>query len=164
MPEPTSEATTVYEIDFLDGTTERLDIPSSFKVTYGPVQGASQPVVDKQGGGKVSSSSPKYIHMLAFRAWETETKQRIMLTNVIAFRDVSIPRKVKAVRLVSEADSAWFVDDGRWTGHKAAEVEFGWAESDKVLPAPDVKAGPEKVDPWDEQSSVRTGGIIKRAR
>lgn len=117
---PLADATVpvrTYEIAFRDGQLIRVDIPETWKVTYGPVVGADG------GGSKV----------FAFRAWETAERQRIMLTEVTSFRDVSRPIMVRAVRRFGAGDDEWFVDDGTWVGAKGTAVEHGWRPADDVL-------------------------------
>lgn len=115
-----------YEITFDSGRVVRVDIPSSYKITFGPIAG----VKGYEGTGN------------AFRAWEAETRQRILFTKVASFRDVSLPMSVRAVRRFGT--EVWFRDDGSWTGDKARLVERAWRPSDELV---------DQRDPNEEEVS-----------
>lgn len=65
------------------GETRIITIPESWKVTYGPVSPGS-----KYGDGNV------------LRVYESKEKQRAIFTNVVSFRDLSIPVR----KLVKDKD------------------------------------------------------------
>lgn len=125
-----------YEIEGADGSgTIRIDIPETWKVTFGPVVGA-----DKTSIGRT----------MAFRAWETETKQRLLLTNVASFRDISIPVRIKAVRKFGQ--KTWHTDDGGWVDGYAELVERQWLPIDEIDPRPlkrssDLSTADEELNP-----------------
>ena len=50
------------------------------------------------------------------------------------FHDISIPVQVRAVRYFGT--EAWLVDDGSYINGKAALVEKGWIDEDKIVAAP----------------------------
>ena len=82
----------------------RIDIPANFKVTFGSLSPGS-----KYGGGA-----------MALRVYESDTKQRAVFTDVISFRDLSIPvrKYVKATKSKAESER-----DAK--GHRGShEVEF----------------------------------------
>ncbi len=112
--EPVTDAIPVrtYELDCGREGTYRIELPETFKVTFGPIMGAGGKDRAVGSGGN------------AFRAWEAETKQRFLATGVVAFRDISIPMLIGVVRRFGSQE--WFVDDGSWVGPRAAEVEHGW--------------------------------------
>lgn len=111
-----TEAVRTYEIVTKDGKF-RIDIPETFKVTFGPVIGAK----GYDGGG------------MAFRVWESETRQRALFINVVSFRDLSLPLMREAVRRFGAEE--WIADDGSYTGKKAETVERQWRPADEVQPA-----------------------------
>jgi hypothetical protein len=108
----------------------RIDIPETWKVTFGPVIGAK---------GYESSG-------LAFRVWETDKQQRALFTNVTSFRDLSLPMMREAVRKFGTDD--WIIDDGSWTGKKAEQVERQW------VPADDVKTETPQVTVPDDDDDI----------
>jgi len=67
---------TTYLIVHTDGTERRITVPSDWKVTFGPVA---------KGVNKT------YQMPLALRFYENETRQRAIFTDVVSFRDMSIP-------------------------------------------------------------------------
>ena len=87
----------------------KITIPDSYKVTFGPVA----PGAKGYGTGQ-----------LALRVYEAENKQRAIFTDVISFRDLSIPveRKIKGKKVESKSKS-----DGR--GNRSAQEEIEVDES-----------------------------------
>jgi hypothetical protein len=118
-PEP--EGVRTYEIELADGGAIRVDIPETYKVTYGPVIGP---------GAKGSGGTAAYGSGNAFRAWENENRQRLLLTGVVGFRDISLPMKRRAVRKFGT--ETWMADDGKWTGQKSLEVQKSWVDIDQI--------------------------------
>jgi hypothetical protein len=148
----TDPAIRTYELAFKDGGVARIDIPETWKITFGPVAGAKGVV---EGAG------------FAFRAWQTEGKQRLLFTRVESFRDVSLPMQVKAVRRFGSPETEWFLDDGSWTGKKAALVEHGWKSIDDVLSTDPEENAIAQVDDEDTFSGwrpPRAKTIVKRPR
>lgn len=117
-----------YEVEFSDGSAIRVDIPETWKVTYGPIIGAGAQAGD---GTSIRRGKPSYGGN-AFRAWEAENKQRLLLTGVTSFRDTSLPMMRRAVRKFGS--TTWVEDDGSWKGTKALDVEKRWVpvEDDTV--------------------------------
>ena len=66
-----------------DGTEFQVDIDENWKITYGPA-------VVGYGSKAVDRNVP-----MALRIYETERLQRAIFTDVISFRDMSIPIRVK---------------------------------------------------------------------
>lgn len=73
-----------------NGNETQIDIPESWKVTFG----LASPGAEHVKGGKVG---------LALRIYETEKMQRAIFTDVVSFRDMSIPIRIKKVN-VQEKD------------------------------------------------------------
>lgn len=106
----TDEAPTrTYEIATASGDY-RITIPETWKVTFGAVV-----------PGKGSTT-------YGLRVWESETKQRLIFTDVRSFRDVSIPIQRRAVRKFG--DDQWYSANRG----KPDTVEEGWMDLDKVNP------------------------------
>jgi len=146
----TEPAIRTYELAFKDGGVARIDIPETWKITFGPIAGAKGVV---EGAG------------FAFRAWESETKQRLLFTRVESFRDVGVPMQVRAVRRFGAPDSDWFLDDGSWTGAKSELVQKAWRPVDDVLdhdPSQQVK--PVEDDEFENMRFPRAHTIAKRPR
>jgi len=73
---------TTYRIDLMDGSQVDIDIPSSWKVTFGPLLASGSSYHNSANSGN------------CLRIYESKDKQRAIFTNVRAFRDLSIPVKV----------------------------------------------------------------------
>ena len=81
-PENTDNLRT-YLIVHEDGTRRKITIPSTWRVTFGPAaRGGNMP---KRPGG------PSYKMPMALRFYENDTQQRAIFTDVVSFRDMSIP-------------------------------------------------------------------------
>lgn len=114
-----------YEIDAGPrGGTFRVTFPATWKVTYGPVIGANGKAVGAYGETG-----------MCLRIWETDKLQRGLWTGVVAFRDVSLPMTVAAVRRYGSDE--WRFDDGTWTGKKAEQVEKKWLPIEEITTTPD---------------------------
>lgn len=87
---------------------------------------------------------------MAFRIWETEKQQRALFTNVLSFRDLSLPMLREAVRKFGTEE--WLVDDGSYTGKKAETVERKWVPADEISQRPPENA--QKADAEDEWGPV----------
>jgi hypothetical protein len=70
-----------YIITHEDGTVQRITVPASWKVTFGPAA---------KGMNAGRGSGPGYKIPLALRFYEADTKQRAIFTDVVSFRDASI--------------------------------------------------------------------------
>lgn len=145
-----------YEIEQLDGTLERFDIPENWKVTFGPIQGSPG------SANEAAQKGSRFRNGYAFRAWEADNKQRILITGVVRFRDLSVPRRVRCVRRYGT--EVWFPDDGTWTGTRAAEVEKLWKNADDTdFADEDPQAKAVTLDPNDFDDDGRVfGGPVKR--
>ena len=107
----------VYEFTFSDRGPMRVTVPDSWKITFGAV------VPGKGGGAQYGA--------FGIRLWEAGDKQRAVFTNVTAFRDISIPVLVAAVRAFGSSD--WYADDGKtWIGEHAAIVQKAWKPDEEV--------------------------------
>lgn len=96
----------------------RITIPETWKVTFGPIVGAGKAI----GMGNT------------LRVWESDTKQRLLISGVLSFRDISIPVTMAAVRAFGR--TTWHADNGSWTGEHAEKVEKRWVSVDEVSDAP----------------------------
>jgi hypothetical protein len=77
---------------------KRITVPSTFKVTYGPLFVGGKGAFADQGGGAV------------LRFYENDTKQRALFRSVLSFRDLSLPLMQEIVTVEAEAVSE---DDGK---------------------------------------------------
>lgn len=113
----TEERVVEYEVGFTDGRRIRFEVPASFKVTFGPLA----------VGGKGYTGSD-----VVLRVYEDASKerQRMLLTGVRDFRDLSLPLKVAAVRLFGSQD--WYRDNGLWVGGAAERVDKAWKTDDEL--------------------------------
>lgn len=70
-----------YLIEFENGKRRKVTVPASWKVTFGPA------VV---GADKVRTGT-RYKMPMAIRFYESKDQQKAIFTDVISFRDLSIP-------------------------------------------------------------------------
>ncbi len=89
---------TVYLIEFENKKRQRITVPSSWKVTFGPAAAG----VNKNFSGKIP---------LALRFYENESKQRAIFTDVIGFRDMSI--KIEEERTNIQEKDAYVECEGK---------------------------------------------------
>ncbi len=116
----TEGPTRTYEIVTSRGK-QRITVPAAYKVTFGAVVPGAK-ASGYSGGG------------WGLRIWESADKQRAVFTDVVSFRDLSIPVEVAAVRLFGSDD--WTIDDGSYTGKKADTVEKAWKSIDEIKDPP----------------------------
>lgn len=69
-------------IEKTNGEEFQVDIPVTWKVTFGP----AVPFTSKESGKTIPT---------ALRIYESEKMQRAIFTDVISFRDLSIPMRIK---------------------------------------------------------------------
>ena len=81
MSTETSVEMTTYLIEFSNGKRQRITVPSTWKVTFGPAA---------RGNNGTSSYKEKLTMPMALRFYESDTKQRAIFTDVVSFRDTSI--------------------------------------------------------------------------
>ena len=92
------------------GETLKIDVPAEWKITFGPL------------------SQRGYEDGNALRLYEAETKQRAVFTNVLWFRDLSIPVK----RLIhSKAGESSWTDDGEGNTSEKRSVKTTVVEVDE---------------------------------
>ncbi len=84
------EETRTLLITLKNGDEIQIDIPTSWKVTYGYVQTG------------FTSKDGRTVPM-ALRIYETDKHQRAIFTDVASFRDMSIPIRVKKVSVQEKA-------------------------------------------------------------
>ena len=77
----TEDKKTTYLILHEDGTKRKVTVPSTWKVTFGPIARTSS--APRPNG--YQQKMP-----IALRFYEAETKQRAVFTDVVSFRDMSI--------------------------------------------------------------------------
>ena len=134
----TTEGTRTYEIVTSRGR-QRITVPDTYKVTFGAVVPGSA----KSAGSSYNSGG------WGLRIWESADKQRAVFSDVVSFRDLSIPLEIAAVR--EFGTERWRRDDGSYTGKKAATVEKQWMPVDEVTDDPEPM--PETVDDPDDYST-----------
>lgn len=91
-----------YLIEKEDGTRMKITVPADWKVTFGPAA----------KGTNHAPSGRQFKMPLALRFYESETKQRAIFTDVVSFRDLSIPVEVEKTD-VQEKDGFTEVDGVR---------------------------------------------------
>lgn len=119
--------TRTYEIQTTLGLI-RMDIPETWKVTYGPVN----PV----GKGAYGEGN-------CLRVYEAETKQRAIFVGVTAFRDLSIPVKRLLVKRKGEEH---FTSDstGNSSRNQKQIVERKWVSEDEYQGVVSAASGEEE--------------------
>ena len=85
------ESMKTYLVRFENGTEQKITVPDSWKVTFGPA--ARGP----RGGVGISTHNPKMPMDLRF--YESDTKQRAIFTDVVYFRDTAIKVEEKKVNI-----------------------------------------------------------------
>jgi hypothetical protein len=109
-----------YLIEKEDGTRMKVTVPEEWKVTFGPA-----------AKGVNSGSGPRLKMPMALRFYESETKQRAIFTDVIGFRDTSIPIEVEKTD-VQEKDGFTEVDGVRNRSTFQVKTKK-WVDPDKVI-------------------------------
>jgi len=139
MAKAPSADETVYLLEMADGTKKKVTVPSSWKVTFGPLipPGRGQP-----SHGEVS-----------LRFYEGKEKQRACFTGVKAFRDMSINMQEEVVHTRQET----YRKEGDGDGEAViAEVHVKeWRDPDK----PQEK---KKEEPGKLVKLVRSGALTER--
>lgn len=131
-----------YFVERTNGNDQRVTVPASWKVTFGPLNPGSK----NQGG----SGSP------ALRFYEAENKQRMVITNVVSFRDTSIKIEEKRTQVkqqtlhkrTNSGDKAVVVE-GRveeWVNPDAPQQDDGSEFFRLNAPKDPRKPGPECSD------------------
>jgi hypothetical protein len=121
---------TTYLIEFKNGKRQKITVPSSWKVTFGPaVAGANK--ADDRG---------RTIPM-AIRFYESENKQRAIFTDVASFRDTSIEIVEEQIN-IQEKQGFVEVDGQRKATSFRAETR-DWVNPDVISPQ---KLLPPKAD------------------
>lgn len=83
-----NEETVVYLIEYQNGDAEKITIPASWKVTFGPLV----------PGSKAHESNGA----ICLRVYESKEKQRAVFTKVQSFRMIGIPVERKIVKTQQE--------------------------------------------------------------
>jgi|7_EtaG_2_1085326.scaffolds.fasta_scaffold29664_2 hypothetical protein len=78
-----------------------IEIPAGWKITYGPVLG------EIKGGEQVRRGTVQPVGN-CIRVYETKDKQRMLIPNVVAFRDLRVP--VMQVVDAKEVESSLLMD------------------------------------------------------
>lgn len=97
-----------YEILTKDGEYE-LEVPADYKITYAPIQ-----------PGRFDHSTGNVL-----RIYENENKQRAMFTNVITFRDKSMPLR-KKIKITKQKARDKNDNRGNRESERDVEVEEKW--------------------------------------
>ena len=108
-----------YLIYHKDGSETQVDVPETWKVTFGPA-----------AKGNHDSSNGRLQMPLALRFYENGEKQRAIFTDVVSFRDMSIPIRVKK-RTTQEKDGYMECDGVRKQTRFQAVVEE-WVNPDEL--------------------------------
>lgn len=82
--------TTVYLVTRKDGRDQKVTVPSSWKVTFGPMYPGS-----KNFSGE--NNTP------CLRFYESQNKQRMVITGVLSFRDMSVKVEEKRTSVKQQA-------------------------------------------------------------
>ena len=93
----------------------KIKVPEDWKVTFGPVA-----VTQQKNHGRGS---------LCLRFYESDTKQRAIFTDVVSFRDCSIPVE-KLVKTKVGEDQYEYDDRGNRKLIRKAQVKEDWVEEE----------------------------------
>lgn len=118
-----NEAKTTYLLELENGGRRKIVIPSSWKVTYGPLVPGSKDG-NLQGRGA-----------LCLRIWEgSKDNQRAVITGVVGFRDLSLPVQDEITTSHEEVVSKQ-TEQGMRDVVVRGEVKE-WVDPDKPRPLP----------------------------
>lgn len=121
--EPKLDMTT-YLIEFKNGKRQRITVPSSWKVTFGPAA--------------AGANSAKYVGEgrapmpLALRFYEAENRQRAIFTDVLNFRDTSI--KIEEEQINTQEKQGYVEVDGKRKATSFRAETRDWVNPDSVSP------------------------------
>jgi len=120
------EEKVTYLVERSDGSRFKITVPEDWKVTFGPaVTSQSKNPHLPQYAGKIP---------MALRFYESETKQRAIFTNVVSFRDISIPLFIEKINL-QEKDGYYECDGVRKaTTFQAKTREWKDANEEETIP------------------------------
>lgn len=127
----------VYEI-VTDQGKMRVSIPEAYRVTYGPISPGTK-------GGYSAGA-------MCLRVYEDTTHQRMLISNVLSFRDTSLPVLRAAVR--KAGSYGWLPDTAATYKHelagvKGSDLERDWVdESELVEDLTDVAYAEGTTSPW----------------
>ena len=118
---------TTYLIIHEDKTERQIEVPSDWKVTFGPAS---------KGSNRVGSQTFKM--PLALRFYENETRQRAIFTDVVSFRDLSIKTKVKKIAIQSK--EGFMECDGQRKATTFQTTVEEWVDPDRLADTPALPA------------------------
>jgi len=95
------------------GEEFQVDIPSGWKVTFGPLAVSNGP---KTGNGPQMP--------MALRLYESDNCQRAVFTDVVSFRDMSIPMRMKKVNVQEKHGVIEFDGVRKATTFQATSVDW----------------------------------------
>jgi len=133
MPKETMKT---YLIEFENGKEQKITVPESWKVTFGPASKGANHTTKNSGG--------VYRIPLALRFYESETKQRAIFTDVVSFRDTSIQIEEKRTK-VQEKDGYMECDGVKKATTFRASVSE-WVDPDEILKTPALPTDKEIFD------------------
>lgn len=139
----TEESTRIIEVVTSTGK-QRITVPEDTKLTFGAIVPGAK-ANGYSGGG------------WGLRLWTSRDHQLAVFTDVVSFRDLSIPVEVAAVRKFGAPDDDWTQDDGSWTGKKAELVEKKWMPVEQVRDLP-------AQEPADDDGVSRIPGRLSGPR
>lgn len=102
-----------------DGSEFQIDIPEEWKVTFGPAA---------VGMSKVMAGERM---PLCLRIYESETLQRAIFTDIVSFRDMSIPIRVKQINVQEKHGYVEFDGKRKQTTFQATTSE--WVDPDIAI-------------------------------
>ena len=125
-----------YLIEFENGKKQKITVPESWKVTFGPAS--------KGANAGTTRTGSVYKVPLALRFYESETKQRAIFTDVIGFRDMSI--KIEEMKTKIQEKDGYMECEGvkKATTFRASVSE--WVNPDKLVGVPALPTDSEIFD------------------
>lgn len=118
---------TTYLIEFENGRRQKITVPSTWKVTFGPAARGSN------GEKGMRQKMP-----LALRFYEAETKQRAIFTDVVCFRDVSI--KIEEERVDVQQKDGFMECEGERKRVNFQATSKAWVNPDAIVTMPALPA------------------------
>jgi len=111
-----------YLMEFKNGKRQRVTVPSTWKVTFGPAA---------RGVNKGTGSRQEI--PLALRFYESENKQRAIFTDVVYFRDTSI--KIEEERIDVQQKDGFMECEGQRKRVNFQATSRQWTNPDELIKA-----------------------------
>lgn len=118
-----------------NGEEFQIDIPKTWKVTFGPVCAGSNASQETRSKGNIP---------MALRVYESDKCQRAIFLDIISFRDMDIPIRVKKANV--QEKEGYMECDGVRKRTTFQATSFDWINPDEVVDKPKLLDTPTDVE------------------